>query len=197
MPRKHMLLIAVGFEGALVLLGWGLGEILGTPAFGQLHFTVPAFGYGVLACVPMLLGLAWVARSGWRPLVRFRKTIDEDVSPLFAKCTVLDLVLISALAGLGEEVLFRGVMQTALGGAVGLWMAVAITSIVFGLAHFVTATYAVYATLIGVYLGVLLIVSDNLLVPVAAHAVYDLLALVYLVYIRLPARGSDAEDALL
>ena len=191
-----MLLIAVGFEGALVLLGWGLGEVFDTPAFGPLRFTAAALGYGVLACVPMLLGLVWVVRSRWTPLARFRHTIDKDVAPLFARCTVFDLLLISALAGLGEEVLFRGFMQTALGGTVGLWMAVAITSIVFGLAHFVTVTYAVYATLIGVYLGTLLIFCDNLLVPVLAHAVYDFVALVYLVYVRLPAIRLDTEDTL-
>ena len=188
-----MLFIAAGFEGALVLLGWGLGAVLGTPAFGQLRFTAAALGYGVLACVPMLLGLVWVVRSRWTPLARFRHTMDKDVAPLFAQCTVFDLVVISALAGLGEEVLFRGVMQTALGGVVGWWMAVAVTSIVFGLAHFVTLTYAVYATLIGVYLGTLLLLFDNLLVPVLAHAVYDFVALVYLVYIRLPTSRLGDE----
>ena len=104
----------------------------------------------------------------------------------------IDMVLIAALAGLGEEVFFRGVMQTALAGSVGVWAAVALASVVFGLAHFLTLTYAVYATVIGVYLGALLIVSGNLLVPILAHAVYDLLALVYLVYVRLPAAVRDA-----
>ena len=191
-----MLLIAVGFEGALVLLGWGLGEVFGTPAFGSLRLTGAALGYGVLACVPMLLGLAWVARSRWTPLARFRHTMDKDVAPLFAHCTTLDLALISALAGLGEEVLFRGFMQTALDGVMGLWPALVITSIVFGLAHFVTVTYAVYATLIGVYLGALLILSDNLLVPILAHAVYDFVALIYLSYVRLPAIGLDSGSEL-
>ncbi len=194
MPRKQMLLIALGVEGGMVLLGWGLGAVFGTPAFGQLRLTGASAGYGVLACVPMLLALAWVLRSRWTPLVRFRKTIDEGVAPLFAHCTLLDLMAISVLAGLSEEVLFRGVMQTALAGVVGLWMAVALTSVVFGLAHYVTFTYAVYATVVGAYLGVLLIAFDNLLVPVVAHAVYDFLALGYLVYVRPPAGGIDTGD---
>ncbi len=189
-----MLLIAFGAEGGLLLLAWALGALFGTPAFGQLHLTAAGAGYGVLAAVPMLLGLAWVLRTRWTPLVRFRKTIDERVAPLFTNCTLLDLLVISVLAGLGEEVLFRGVMQTALAGVVGLWIAVALTSLVFGLVHFVTVTYAVYATIVGVYLGVLLIAFDNLLVPVVTHAVYDFLALGYLVYARQSPGGIDPGD---
>ena len=109
---------------------------------------------------------------------------------------MIDLALISALAGLGEELLFRGVLQTVLAGAVGLGLAVALTSIVFGLAHFISFTYAAYATVVGVYLGVLLIVFGNLLVPVVAHAAYDFLALVYLVYFRPPAAGFDPRGTL-
>lgn len=196
MTRRHLLLIAIVSEGSLVLLAWGLGAVVGTPAFDLLHLSWAATGFGLLASVPMLGVLAWVIRTQWPPLVRFQGTIDEVVTPLFANCTMMDLVVISALAGLGEEVLFRGVMQTALAGAVGLWLAVALTSIVFGLAHFISVTYAVYATVVGVYLGVLLIVFGNLLVPVVAHAVYDFLALVYLVYFRPPADGFDPRGAL-
>ena len=78
----------------------------------------------------------------------------------------------------------------------GLWLAVALTSIVFGLAHFISFTYAAYATVVGVYLGVLLIVFDNLLVPVLAHATYDFVALVYLIYVRPPTNGFDAHGAV-
>ena len=190
-----MLLVAIGMEGAMVLLGWGLGALLGVSVWGQLHPTLSAVGYGVLACIPMLLVLVWIVRSRWAPLATFRKTMDERVAPLFANCTLLDLVIISALAGLGEEVLFRGALQGALVEGMGLWMGVAITSIVFGLAHAVTVLYVVYATLVGVYLGVLLIVFDNLLIPIIAHGVYDFIALGYIVYVRLPALGRAVVEA--
>ena len=57
------------------------------------------------------------------------------------------------------------------------WAAVAISATLFGLAHFLSATYAVIAALVGAYLGWLHLVSGNLLVPIVAHAVYDLVAL--------------------
>ena len=54
----------------------------------------------------------------------------------------------------------------------------------FGLAHSVTRTYAILATIIGLYFGWLWLATGNLLVPITTHAVYDFLALVYFVRIR-------------
>ncbi len=42
-----------------------------------------------------------------------------------------------------------------------------------------TILYAIIAGLVGVYLGVLFAVTDNLLAPMAAHALYDAVALEY------------------
>ena len=42
-----------------------------------------------------------------------------------------------------------------------------------------TKTYALIATLIGAYLGILWIAIGNLLAPIATHAVYDFVALAY------------------
>ncbi len=107
------------------------------------------------------------------------------VVPLFQDASVLELALISLIAGIGEELLFRGLVQdglaTWLGGTVGICVGVAASSLVFGLAHALTTTYAVLATLVGVYLGILFLLTGNLLAPIAAHAVYDFLALIYLV----------------
>jgi membrane protease YdiL (CAAX protease family) len=47
------------------------------------------------------------------------------------------------------------------------------SAVAFGLMHPVTPTYIVLATLIGIYLGGLVIWTGNLLVAIAAHAVYD------------------------
>ena len=94
-------------------------------------------------------------------------------------------MLISLFAGAGEEMLFRGLIQAGLDewmtGPAGAWIALAVASLLFGLAHMVSATYAVVAALIGAYLGALLIATDNLLAPIVAHGLYDFVALIYLV----------------
>jgi hypothetical protein len=67
--------------------------------------------------------------------------------------------------------------------------ALIVASIVFGCCHWLNSTYAVLGTLVGIYLGGLLILTDHLLVPIVAHAVYDFVAIVYMV--RRPRRGTS------
>jgi membrane protease YdiL (CAAX protease family) len=194
MNRRRLLLIAVGFEGGLVLVAWGLGAWLGTPAFGLLRLTWQGALWGTAASVPLLASLALVIRSEWPPFARFRLMIHRIVSELFSSCTVGDIALISVLAGIGEEALFRGVMQPYLTGSVGLWVAIAVTSVAFGLAHYLSLTYAIYAAVISAWLGFLLVTFDNLLVPITVHALYDFLALTYLVHIR-PSKAAPGAEA--
>jgi hypothetical protein len=57
-------------------------------------------------------------------------------------------------------------------------LAVVITNVLFGRAHAVTPMYALRAAFIGIYLTALLAADStpNLLIPITAHAVYDLIA---------------------
>jgi len=88
---------------------------------------------------------------------------------------VWQLVLLSAAAGLGEELLFRGVIQEELG--------LGIASVAFGLMHDPTRELwplALWAAAVGAILGVLYQVTGNLFVPVLSHTLYDSAALVYI-----------------
>jgi membrane protease YdiL (CAAX protease family) len=75
--------------------------------------------------------------------------------------------------------LFRGVLQDTFRGWMPLWAAIGLSALLFGVLHAVTPTYAVLAALVGAYLGVLYLLTGNLLAPIVAHAVYDFVALVY------------------
>jgi membrane protease YdiL (CAAX protease family) len=129
------------------------------------------------------------------PLGGFRhlkELMQESILPLFRECSHEALLLISLAAGVGEELLFRGVAQLGIEQASGsTWLAVAIASVMFGLVHPITKTYALLAGLIGVYFGVLVVLTGNLLVPIVAHAAYDFVALVYL----LSRREHDATTS--
>ena len=52
-------------------------------------------------------------------------------------------------------------------------LALLLSSAVFGFFHPITKMYILLAGLMGVYFGVLLMWSGNLLVPIVAHAAYD------------------------
>jgi membrane protease YdiL (CAAX protease family) len=115
------------------------------------------------------------------PLLRIKQLGVTVIKPLFAPCTLWDLALISLLAGFGEEMLFRGVLQAAFVDWLGTWPGVLAASVVFGLLHLLTPTYGVLAGLMGAYLGAVWLATDNLLTAITAHAVYDFLALVVVV----------------
>jgi membrane protease YdiL (CAAX protease family) len=186
-----MLVIAVAFEGGLAVLAVFVCWLQDRSVLESFHWNPLAAGYGALAALPLLsllvLGI-WFPQG---PLGRLLKVLDQYVLPLFQGCRLIDLVLISVLAGLGEEIFFRVAVQQWLardiGGPAGPWVGLAASAAVFGAAHWVTPTYGVIAALIGLYLGGLWLWTGNLLVPIGAHALYDFLVLAYLVKIRRPA----------
>jgi membrane protease YdiL (CAAX protease family) len=187
-PPRKLLLLAVIFEGGLAVVALGLGWWLGRSPTAMIRWTARDFGLGAAAAVPMLAWLLVLIKRPLRPFARLVGVVDEFLVPLFRGCRLAELAVISVLAGVGEEMLFRGVIQEAvagrLDGPLGVAVALVLASLLFGLAHAITPSYAVLAGLVGLYLGGLWIATGNLLVPITAHAVYDFLALVYLVKIR-------------
>ena len=181
---------AVFFEAGIFLLAWILGWLIGIPPLRQMHATWTGLGAGLLATGPLLLGMWWCSVSQFRPLQALMRQMEESLVPLFHGASSRTLLLISVLAGLGEEGLFRGVFQTGLTEWLGMPVALLTTSALFGLAHLITPTYAVLAGLIGIYLGALAVVTDSLFAPVVAHALYDYAALTYLVSARQTRHGA-------
>ena len=91
--------------------------------------------------------------------------------------TALDWLLlvmgVVVIASISEEILFRGFLQVALGNVIHPWIALALVSVLFGLAHYVSLSYAIIVGLLGFYMGALLLVTGNLFVAIAVHALYD------------------------
>src|SRR4051794_17273707 len=123
-PRRTLALVALGFEGGLAIFAIGLGWLVGQPAWADLHSSTGDAFLGVLACLPMLAGFAFCLTAPWPALRRLRDAADDLIRPLFAHATVFDLLWISALAGLGEELFFRGLVQALLCGWFGLWIGI-------------------------------------------------------------------------
>jgi membrane protease YdiL (CAAX protease family) len=117
--------------------------------------------------------------------------VVEQLGPLLALRSPAELVLLALVAGVAEELLFRGVVQTGLAGTLPPWAAVLVAGAAFGLAHFITPAYALLAGLAGMYLGGLFWVQGNLTAPIVAHVVYDVVALNYVARL---ARSSFARS---
>jgi membrane protease YdiL (CAAX protease family) len=192
--RRAIVTLAIAVEGGLIVLAVLLGWLLDRRPFDQFNWNVLDALYGLAATVPMLLLFFAMLRWPIGPLRRIKQFSEEIIRPLLAPCTVIDLLGISALAGLGEEMLFRGVLQGFFVVRLGAWPGVALASILFGLMHAITATYVVLATLLGIYLGwVYLACDSNLLVVTIPHAVYDFAALLYL--LRGPGTASGLRSS--
>jgi membrane protease YdiL (CAAX protease family) len=155
-----------------------LSRWLGISPFQQLHFSLAALAWGVAATAPLLVGLAWMlaARSG--PARRLVSFVVEQLGGLVASLSASELALLAALAGVSEEVLFRGVIQVGLTSVLPEPAALLTASVLFGLVHFATRAYAVLAAVMGLYLGALFLVQESLLAPIITHALYDLVALI-------------------
>ncbi len=132
-----------------------------------------------MAAVPLLLGLRWTLRTSAKSMRRLVALVVEQLGPLLAPRSLVELALLAALAGVAEEVLFRGVVQVGLARVLPEGGALVVASAAFGLAHFITPAYALLAGLAGLYLGGLFLFQGSLTAPIVAHAVYDVVALNY------------------
>ena len=194
MLPNRLLLIALGGETALALLAlvWiGLRRLpleLAPPLRGLAAGTVAA---GAFALMNLYLLRRAPAVAGVRSI---RRLYYEVLKPLFADLRAFDVVLIGLVAGVGEELLFRGAIQPEIG--------VVPASLLFGAMHIGgggTVVFGCWAALFGLALGWLAIGTGGLLAPVVAHAVYDTVALAYIRWapdegrIPLPAPRTQRE----
>jgi membrane protease YdiL (CAAX protease family) len=171
--------LAIVFEGGLLMLAVLAGALTGTPALRDLRLHSDAIALGIVATLPTLLLLA-ATRLTNTHIKQLHEFVRDRIIPLFRGATTTQLALVSMLAGLGEEALFRGLLQNWLTALLGPWPGLVAASVAFGMAHYLTRSYAVMASLFGLYLGGLYALTGNLLVPVVVHALYDFIALSYL-----------------
>ena len=99
-------------------------------------------------------------------------------------------VLLSISAGVGEEMAYRAFLIPALERASGsLALAVLLSSAAFGMVHgYQQAAGAVRATLLGVVLAIPMVVTGSVIPSMLAHALYDVLAGLFLADWLMPGR---------
>ena len=177
---RRFLWLGVWVEGGLLVVGCVLGMWMTDSPFGYMTagFRIVLIGVAFSLPLTMLFFVLWhLPGHGLRSV---RSLVEQTLGPMTRHSPACDLALVSVLAGLGEEFLFRGVLQLWLGSVISPVAGLVLASIGFGLAHAVSRTYFVLATLIGAYLGWLFMATDSLLPPIMAHAIYDFAGLLYI-----------------
>lgn len=166
-------------ESALAVAGFGL---LGVRVYLQriawYRVIAPTWQdtvLGVLLTAVMLaLAVAGSAASERWAAWAFLKRWMFQVSPLLAEIPPKEMVLLSVVAGFGEEALFRGVIQPLS----GIWLA----SLLFAVIHVLRwdsdgIKMILFYMPFGLLLGGLYWWTDNLWGCCVAHTLYDLVAL--------------------
>lgn len=126
---------------------------------------------GLLLAAVVIFGTRWtVSRYGWA------RALHLDLRPIAHGLTLLQIVLIAGFSSLGEELLFRGLLQP--------WLGVLPTSVIFGVVHQSPGpsrwVWVCWATVVGLGFGVIFAATGSLLGALLAHAVINAVNLTFL-----------------
>jgi membrane protease YdiL (CAAX protease family) len=176
LTKSQFLWIASAFEGGLVLMAYLLGRWVSIDPLESLRLDVTAAFWGVLGSL-LLYGLFMLSER-MEATRTIREFLIDKMGGLLASCSGLELLYLGCLAGLTEEILFRGVLQPWLERDWGWAGGLVFSNLIFALVHWITPTYALLAGLCGLLLGFMLDIGPerNLLAPILTHAIYDFMA---------------------
>jgi len=184
------------FEASLAVVAVFLGWVADIDPIQNIYFSETAIAYGVIGTVPLFLMFLALERMQGESVVNIRKLLLNTLGPGLHRYHWTDLFMLAAIAGVSEELLFRGVIQPWIEASWGIAAGLIVSNIIFGLVHAVTPLYAVLAAIVGIYLGLSLDYGGdrNLLTPIIIHGFYDFLAFVALMRVYRASLKVAAED---
>ena len=165
--------LTLGLGALWVASGRDLGTIGLVPDYYGWRWL--AVGIGAAASLFML----WQLYSGIRNPLELKK-LRGQMGELGALAPSTDtemrtFSMVSVTAGICEEIVYRGMLMGALAPVLGLWPAVALSSVVFGMGHMYQGmTGIVKTTLVGLFMALLTVFSGSLLVAIVLHSIIDL-----------------------
>lgn len=166
------------FESSLIIVAVALGWVAEIDPFEHIYFSESAVMYGLFGTLPLFLIFLALEQMPFPSVQNIRQILIETLAPGLHRYHWADLFILAIIAGVSEEVLFRGVIQPWMENSWGMMAGLIVSNLLFGLVHAITPLYAVLATAVGIYLGLFLDYGGerNLLTPIVIHAVYDFLA---------------------
>lgn len=169
---RSQILAAMGITALVLLLIARLWLAFDTVAMLPLALTLPA----VLMGVGLGVGISVTSAVAYQLWGAYRTSANLYLKLVLSSLTLPDLIWLGLLPGMSEELMFRGVMLPAIG--LNAW-GVVISSLCFGVLHFSGMqhwSYMLWATVIGAILGASALATGNLLVPIVAHIVTNLIS---------------------
>ena len=169
---RTQILIVMGITALFLLIAATLWQKLGSVSILKVRLTLNA----LLVGLGMAAGIIGASSLVYRLWPAYRRSANLYLDLVLKPLVLPDLVWLGVLPGLSEELLFRGVMLPALGFN---WSALILSSLLFGVLHLSGADqwpYVVWATVVGFILGYSALITGNLLVPIVAHTVTNLVS---------------------
>jgi len=169
---RTQVLIAMGVTAVVLLVVSKIWLHLSSVDLLPLKVTPEALllGLGIAA------GITGASSLLYRLWPAYRHSADFYLDLVLKPLILPDLIWLGLLPGMSEELLFRGVMLPAVGlNANGLIA----TSLLFGVLHLSGRQqwpYVVWASIVGLLLGLSAWATGNLLVPIVAHVGTNLLS---------------------
>ena len=125
--RQNGFAMAVIVEGGLALVAVLLAWMFRVPLREQIPASGEQLAYaamrGVLVTLPMFAVFLWLVHSSWATLRELRQQVEWLVAEMFPAASPAQFALVALLAGVGEELLFRGVIQSSAANGQRRWWA--------------------------------------------------------------------------
>lgn len=169
---RPQILIVMGVTAIVLLVVSKIWQKLGSVRLLSTEITTEGFLWGI----SLAAGITLASSILYRLWPAYRESADVYLELVIKPLIWPDLIWLGLLPGLSEELLFRGVMLPALGLNI---VAVIISSLLFGILHLSGVgqwPYVVWATVVGFSLGYIALITGNLLVPIVAHIITNLVS---------------------
>ncbi|KAL5053569.1 hypothetical protein RYX36_034251 [Vicia faba] len=104
----------------------------------------------------------------------FAESSEAANTQVLSSLQPLDYIVVAFLPGISEELLFRGAVLPLLGMN---WQSIGVAAFIFGVLHIGNGrkySFAIWATFVGLAYGYATVLSSSLAVPMASHAVNNL-----------------------
>lgn len=162
---RTQVLLAMGGTAIVLLVVAKLWLYLGNVTLLPVQFTVNSLIWGL----SLGAGITLLSSLVYRLWPAYGRSAEQYLKLVLTPLLLPDLIWLGLLPGLSEELVFRGVMLSALGANI---TALIISSLCFGILHYSGSQqwpYVIWATVVGLTLGHVTLVTGNLAIPIVAH----------------------------
>ncbi|KFK33549.1 hypothetical protein AALP_AA5G028100 [Arabis alpina] len=181
-PRDKVLQacsVTSGLMAALALIIRQVSHVVSTEGLlpvpdcsTELPFGFETWHLGLIAGIVVLISSSrFLLLKSWPDFADSSETANRQI---LTSLEPLDYLVVAILPGISEELLFRGASLPLFGTN---WKGIVAAGLIFGFLHLGSGrkySFAVWASIVGIVYGYTAVLSSSLVVPMASHALNNL-----------------------